>query len=66
MSGASDWGSWFTALLLLERRQNHISLGLLSLGELEIGVSCSFLPGVTLGTAESWPGSTYVGSRGLR
>lgn len=53
VSGAGDRGSRFAGPLLLERRQNRISLVLLPLGEVEIGVPCSFLPGVTLETAES-------------
>lgn len=52
MSGASDRGSWFAGHLLLERRQKHASLVLLPVGEVEIGMPRSFLPGVTLETAE--------------
>lgn len=66
VSGASDQGSWFAGLLLLERRPKHIFLVLLPLGEVEIWVPCPFLHGFTLERAESWPGSIDVGSRGLR
>lgn len=66
LSGASDQGSWFAGLLLLERRQKHIALVLLTLGELEIGLPCSFLSVITPEIAGSWLSSTDVGSRELR
>lgn len=65
-SGAGDGASRFAGLSLLAIRQNHPSRVLLPLGEVAIGVPCSFLPGVTLETAESWPRGTAKGSGGSR